>query len=579
MKHASLNREMPQLPPRLLHSACVPSEGDKVLVDQAIGETQSVLSDIDAQILQLQASLADLALRREDAQTHLLKAHAVLSPIRRLPPEILEEIFLQATMGSTMSWPPSASCDGDYSPNEIPWRLGAVCSWWRTIILSLANVWSTVHLDLSFHCLPSGRTPSDISQSVHNFLDTCLRRSGSAPLSLSLTYTSDATELQDDSVRDVVCSVLIPIVEVSRRWRNLNLDLEDLFSFHSLLFPAVNRVSNLETLSLASPGHSFTTPRPWHAIDAFCNAPRLRQLTLIHIPHPTLHLRLPWGQLTHLRSRGSHFHEGEFIKLLRSADSLQEFTTEDERVLDMAANQLSLSSAPTNGVVHLPHLHTLAVINKGSYISRIFQLITAPSLTNLSIHSRTAYSADHAISMLRRSGSTFQLRSLTLESSRDPEVVWEENYGIVCLLAEVKRVETLVLRVSKASDEIIPRLTVKRGMGGNPQGASAVMAYVNLGHSSNSQWVKQGTILLPNLKRFSLEDSFCASAGELREMLHSRISVSSASSDDAGDSANGVSLLREVRLKLSRPAPPTYAELEDVKVLAQEKGVNVEITT
>ncbi|KAJ3526290.1 hypothetical protein NMY22_g10228 [Coprinellus aureogranulatus] len=248
----------------------------------------------------------------------------------------------------------------------------------------------------------------------------------------------------------------------------------------------------------------------------------------------------------------------------------------------MAASmtQGAFSTASVNSAVHLPRLHTLSVINKGSYISRIFQLLTVPSLTKLSIHSRTAYSADHAISMLRRSGSTLFLRSLTLESSRDLEVAWEENYSIVCLLAEVKGVEELVLRVSKASDEIISRMTVRLGMGGSPQRNTAIMAYVNPGQLSaghGAQWAKQGSVLLPKLKYFSLEDSSCASAGELQEMLQSRIPKGSGSQGGNEGPSNGVSKLSRVYLKLSRPAPPNYVELEVLQGLTREEGVLMDV--
>jgi hypothetical protein len=165
-----------------------------------------------------------------------------------------------------------------------------------------------------------------------------------------------------------------------------------------------------------------------------------------------------------------------------------------------------------------------------------------------------------------------------LESSRDLDVVWEENYGVVCLLAELKGVEELVLRISKASDEIIPRLTVRRGMGGNPQRNAALMSYANPGNSNPAQPAsKQGTVLLANLKSFSLEDSFCASAGELKEMLQSRIASTSSMSTENGGPMDGVARLKNVSLKLSRPPPPSYVELEALGALAREKDLEINI--
>ncbi|KAJ2930475.1 hypothetical protein H1R20_g6611, partial [Candolleomyces eurysporus] len=580
---------LPKLAPFLLHSSSIPSEEEKLSVEKAIQETKTTLSVLDEEIARLRSSLALLESRREGTERHLAEQQAVLSSLRHIPPEILGEIFLYTCSESTISWPRHSHPPQSEIPviDEIPWQLGAVCSYWRTVLHSLPKLWSTIHVDVASAQIPQGVPTLYLTQRVHRFIETCLTRSGSEPLNFTLKYAATPSKSpEEDDARELTCSVLAALVEVSERWANVTLDLEDLFSFHAILAPARERVPNLHTLYLCSSGQSATTPRPWHAIDAFVVAPRLANLTLIHISHPTHNLRLPWYQLKSLRSKGSNFHEGEFTRLLQQSHSLEEFRTEDERVLDLAVTSAnSNTSNSNNSAVHLPSLRSLVITNKGSYISRIFQLITAPSLTHLSIHSRTAYSADHTISMLRRSLCSLQLRSLTLESSRDLEVVWEENYGIFCLLAEVKGVEECVLRVSKAADEIIPRLTVRRGMGAGPQRSPVIpsshtssgIGLMGSGYGMGQVSTKtsgQGAVLLPNLRYFSLEDSFCDSAAELKEMLQSRMVAGGGASNGA---SSGIAQLSKVHLKLSRPAPPSYSELDILKDVAKEKGVQMDI--
>lgn len=549
------------------------------MVEGIIEQTKAKLLVIDDEIARLRAAIADMETHRGIVEEELATSKAVLAPIRHLPAEILTEIFLYASADSTMSWPRRNSSQPGCADDTVPWRLGEVCSYWRTLLLSLPGIWSTIHLDFSSRRLTPALTDAlDLEDQLRDFIDVCVTRSANAMLSVTLKYNTDGMNSGEDiSTRELACFALLLLVEVSERWHNVTLDMEDLFSFHELLAPARNRVPNLRTLHLASSGHPLTTPRPWNAIDAFTNAPQLNHLTLIHISHPTLHLRLPWHQLKYLKSNNSHYHEGEFTGLLKQARFLEEFRTEDERVLDMALapTTLPLNNGPPipHSAVYLPHLHTLSIINKGSYISRIFQLLTTPALEELSICSRTSFNAEPTIAMLRRSTCALQLRTLRLESSRDLEVVWEENYGIVCLLAETKGVDTLSLRVSKAADEIIPRLTVRRGMGGNPQrspvlsmlGPAGYGGYAS-GFPNTSKMQGQSTVLLPKLRAFAIDDSFCESAGELKEMLESRIVGQEETAQ-----------LQDICLKLSRPAPPTYRELDALKAAAKEKGLAIAV--
>ena len=607
---ASPHTPLPTLHPTLLDSGYVPSERDKATVNRAIEDAKVNLSTIDEEILALQESLARLQSRRTQVEEYIATHQAVLAPIRRLPPEILSEIFLFAAAEATISWPhvqpvgdaKSMSGNGACDANTVPWRLGAVCSLWRATLVSLPKLWSTIYLRISPGILPHGVGTQELTRRVLRFLDTCLARAGNELISFTLEYQTGASSHEDPS-RELVCAALVRLVEASERWASVKLDLENLFSFHSLLAPALDRVPNIHTLYLASSGQCTTAPRPWHAIHAFHSAPRLRNLTLVRISHPTHHLHLPWNQLKTLRSQGSHFHEGEFTRLLKQCEGLEELKTEDERVLDMAlttaligtslpqpnASPAVTTSTAPNSAVYLPQLRSLTIINKGSYISRIFQLLTAPSLTSLSIHSRTPYSAEHTIAMLRRSNCSQQLRSLSLETSKDMEVVWEENYGLVCLLAETRGVEEVALKVSKAADEIVPRLTVKRGMGGGspvlapslPMGYGMGMGayggvsvgygsvYQSYGGMSSRAVASGGTTLLPNLRRFALEDSFCVSVGELKEMLQSRMGV------EKDGHGSGVARLERVELKLSRPAPPSYEELDIVREFGKEAGTEV----
>ncbi|KAJ7940219.1 hypothetical protein B0H13DRAFT_1574363, partial [Mycena leptocephala] len=62
---------------------------------------------------------------------------AIISPIRRLPPEIIGEIFryfAPALSSHHHSW-------GMKMRAEIPWHLGQVCRYWRNVAFSMRSLW------------------------------------------------------------------------------------------------------------------------------------------------------------------------------------------------------------------------------------------------------------------------------------------------------------------------------------------------------------------------------------------------------------------------------------------------------
>ncbi|KAJ7811593.1 hypothetical protein B0H14DRAFT_2182004, partial [Mycena olivaceomarginata] len=70
------------------------------------------------------------ALRNEEGtlRDEIHDCEGVISPIRRLPPEIIVEIFLYLT---------PRGYDEPHLASEIPWHLGHICSYWRTVALSI----------------------------------------------------------------------------------------------------------------------------------------------------------------------------------------------------------------------------------------------------------------------------------------------------------------------------------------------------------------------------------------------------------------------------------------------------------
>ena len=76
---------------------------------------------------------------------------AILSPLRRVPPEVLGEIFSWTLPSLNEEW-----ARGRSDTSESPWMLAQISSYWRVISLSTSSLWSLVAIDYSenLHTLP-----------------------------------------------------------------------------------------------------------------------------------------------------------------------------------------------------------------------------------------------------------------------------------------------------------------------------------------------------------------------------------------------------------------------------------------
>lgn len=151
--------------------------------------------------------------RDDDIQRTLNAIAKILSPLRRVPFEILNEIFTQAAPNSR-DWHSADPCHNPTSPSldtlKLPWALTKVCSSWRRVAIDDPCLWALfiVNID-SRRALQSPLTC---------LLATQLSRSRAKPLTVILDVDSD----QDSStVSDT--APLAPLLHACHRWRALHI--------------------------------------------------------------------------------------------------------------------------------------------------------------------------------------------------------------------------------------------------------------------------------------------------------------------------------------------------------------------
>jgi len=140
------------------------------------------LSAIDAERQILWRRLAELAEKRKEITKTLEPYAKVLSPVRRLPFEVLQEIFL---------WCQPTDRYPKINSEEAPLLLGAICRNWREASLSCPRLWSKLQLPYLDNNLPTvyldamPRVRYQIEQRC-KVAREWLSRSKECPLSLSI---------------------------------------------------------------------------------------------------------------------------------------------------------------------------------------------------------------------------------------------------------------------------------------------------------------------------------------------------------------------------------------------------------
>lgn len=195
---------------------------------------ESELSSLNASITKIEAELQNLVERRNHIAEDLESHKALISPARRLPSDLILEIFLFCL--PTDRYP-------SFTPSEAPLLLGAICSGWRQIALHSPRLWS------EFAIMPSYKPSLWRQPATQTYrpqivgVEEWLKRSGELPLNILLSaYGRNSFET---TLLDCILHK-----SVLRRWKNVHLDMHS--RMHSALAAIkAEDVPLLESISFA----------------------------------------------------------------------------------------------------------------------------------------------------------------------------------------------------------------------------------------------------------------------------------------------------------------------------------------
>jgi len=193
--------------PSKIRAKYVPLPSETARIQTHIDNLDMDLSRYYLEIKWLEKALKKLKRQRDILERRRAACGTLLSPIRRLPPEILSQVFSHYCQQTSISFEGFNSSKRVGTPVvEAPaLALSHVCSFWRELSLYTPELWSSLKIDLRWHM---GYGPIRL---FHLFLSY----SGTTSLDIQVRF-----EGYGDVNRNLV--VFDSLVELSRRWETVS---------------------------------------------------------------------------------------------------------------------------------------------------------------------------------------------------------------------------------------------------------------------------------------------------------------------------------------------------------------------
>ncbi|KAF7371150.1 F-box domain-containing protein [Mycena sanguinolenta] len=328
----------------LLNTNEPPDDSDMAFIHSVISKSSVRLAFLDDKIVKLRETVKKLEDERVSLAVFQTENRRVLSPSRRIPSEVLGEIFSWTlpSIGNALSV-------DTFNIARSPWLLTHVSSRWRAVSISIPSLWSRIIIDYS----------EDTEIGPTNY-----------PLNLAKTLVQRAQKLtihfygcsETESSRQI--QMLEFILQHSSHWEELSLGIT------STMLPFVaafhGQVSSLKRLWIQWEHDLLMLDPTISSIDCFQSAFSLLDFGVRqYIPVP-----VPVHQLT--RYHGDGFLE-EQLDVLELASGLVEAR------INITGHRIPLSDE----AVELPSLRRLYVT-----YAAVLHNLKAPALEGLAVRKR-----------------------------------------------------------------------------------------------------------------------------------------------------------------------------------------------
>ncbi|KAJ7190550.1 hypothetical protein GGX14DRAFT_482963 [Mycena pura] len=224
---------------------------------------------------------------------HLIsKRLAVVSPFRRIPADIIYEIFIEVYNSTEFNGPPHPL-----------WHLGHICRFWRAVAISCPHLWNCINVEIIDPSADALDRLNPLSK-----IEIQYSRSANLPIKMALTSWP--------LLKDVDSAWLTGFFSGSDRWSSLRVRCSS--TAFEALRPLHGRLPLLRRLEVLA----FEYNRAPQALaDIFAVAPQLTEVILTDENCEMLspQITLPWRQLTVYRGMYDFSDQLELLQALPNA--------------------------------------------------------------------------------------------------------------------------------------------------------------------------------------------------------------------------------------------------------------------
>ncbi|KAG8218746.1 hypothetical protein J3R82DRAFT_4417 [Butyriboletus roseoflavus] len=393
-----------------------PSEDDIRMIGCAIAHDEQVIATLNSEINTIMAQLEQVRLRKMEYQENIRQCRSLITLARRIPPEVLANVFaLCAESGWT----------------RAPLVASHVCSVWRKAT-EYPHVWSWIYIDCGFGN-PLAKTKLWLSKAQQS------------PLYITLDVAPNALSVEE---------ILVVLFERSTQWRSATIRTHDSVQLNRILSLMHHSFPQLRRLDCVT--HWDTPMADLVDFSAVHNAPLLHQLDIVQPNLPrwsipfqltNLHLFLATPRIFPNPVAASRW-TNMLVNLLGLKHLTLELSVESEYQYELDTTQ----------VVELPQLESLAFIISRELFG-VFDNMRAPALRNFLLRCSPGHEHVSSGPLVRRileSSPCIELLEL-----HDVDLPREELVQCFTLLP---RLEELRLHDSDISDDELQLLYGPAGL-------------------------------------------------------------------------------------------------------------------
>ncbi|RXW23677.1 hypothetical protein EST38_g2168 [Candolleomyces aberdarensis] len=167
------------------------------------------LSDVDSELQYLESIFSKLAARRDHLKSFADGHRALLSPARRIYPDLLSEIFARCSKGAPRKYPRkiTTKIPDTFDPKQGPLLLTQICRSWRQTVIATPNIWSTIRFVLG-------------PRSKVDLINLWLERSANCDLTIAVLEHPDSSTRADLGGLPCNEQALCILASQAHRWKS-----------------------------------------------------------------------------------------------------------------------------------------------------------------------------------------------------------------------------------------------------------------------------------------------------------------------------------------------------------------------